>query len=44
MIQELIKTAFENGINMIDTAEAYAKGNSEVELYAYSVTTAVFRS
>ncbi|TCD60551.1 hypothetical protein EIP91_009867 [Steccherinum ochraceum] len=31
-VKELIKTAFENGINMIDTAEAYAKGNSEVEI------------
>ncbi|KAH8101016.1 NADP-dependent oxidoreductase domain-containing protein [Cristinia sonorae] len=31
-VKDLIKTAFENGINMIDTAEAYAKGNSEIEI------------
>ncbi|THH32225.1 hypothetical protein EUX98_g1927 [Antrodiella citrinella] len=31
-LTDLIKTAFDNGINMIDTAEGYAKGNSEVEI------------
>jgi voltage-dependent potassium channel beta subunit len=30
--KEIIQTAFENGINMFDTAEAYAKGQSEVEM------------
>ncbi|KAJ7673913.1 NADP-dependent oxidoreductase domain-containing protein [Mycena polygramma] len=29
---ELIRTAFENGINTFDTAETYAEGKSEVEL------------
>ena len=28
-----MKTAFENGINMIDTAEAYSGGRCEEELY-----------
>lgn len=28
-----MKTAFDNGINMFDVAEAYAKGKSEIELY-----------
>ncbi|KAI0080920.1 Aldo/keto reductase [Panus rudis PR-1116 ss-1] len=31
-VKDLIKTAFENGINMFDTAEAYAQGNSEREM------------
>ncbi|KAJ7171295.1 NADP-dependent oxidoreductase domain-containing protein [Mycena filopes] len=31
-VKEIIQTAFENGINMFDTAEAYAKGKSEVEM------------
>jgi len=31
-VKEIIKVAFENGINMFDTAEAYAKGQSEVEM------------
>ena len=31
-VVEIIKTAFENGINMIDTAEAYAKGESEKQM------------
>ncbi|KAF7309123.1 putative voltage-gated potassium channel subunit beta [Mycena kentingensis (nom. inval.)] len=31
-VKEIIKTAFENGINMFDTAEAYAKGKSEIEM------------
>ncbi|EMD33895.1 hypothetical protein CERSUDRAFT_86670 [Gelatoporia subvermispora B] len=31
-VKDIIKTAFENGINMFDTAEAYAKGQSEVEM------------
>ncbi|KAG7100214.1 hypothetical protein E1B28_001989 [Marasmius oreades] len=30
--KEIIKTAFENGINMFDTAEAYNKGECEKEL------------
>ncbi|KAJ7606660.1 NADP-dependent oxidoreductase domain-containing protein [Roridomyces roridus] len=30
--KEIIKTAFENGINMFDTAEDYAKGKSELEM------------
>jgi len=29
-VTEIIKVAFENGINMFDTAEAYAKGQSEI--------------
>ncbi|TCD71136.1 hypothetical protein EIP91_012084 [Steccherinum ochraceum] len=33
-VKDIIKVAFENGINMFDTAEAYAKGNSEIEMYA----------
>ncbi|KIP10534.1 hypothetical protein PHLGIDRAFT_85056 [Phlebiopsis gigantea 11061_1 CR5-6] len=28
-VKDIIKVAFENGINMIDTAEAYARGESE---------------
>jgi voltage-dependent potassium channel beta subunit len=31
-VKEIIKVAFENGINMIDTAEAYAGGKSEQEI------------
>ncbi|KAJ7743589.1 NADP-dependent oxidoreductase domain-containing protein [Mycena metata] len=31
-VKEIIQTAFENGINMFDTAEAYAKGQSEIEM------------
>ncbi|KAK0213431.1 NADP-dependent oxidoreductase domain-containing protein, partial [Desarmillaria ectypa] len=31
-IKNIIKTAFDSGINMIDTAEGYAKGQSEVEI------------
>lgn len=30
--QEIIKTAWENGINMFDTAEVYAQGKSEEEM------------
>ncbi|KIY66016.1 voltage-gated potassium channel beta-2 subunit [Cylindrobasidium torrendii FP15055 ss-10] len=30
--KEIIKTAFENGINMFDTAEVYEKGKSELEM------------
>ncbi|KAF5341484.1 hypothetical protein D9758_013936 [Tetrapyrgos nigripes] len=29
---EIIKVAFENGINMFDTAEAYNKGESEIDM------------
>lgn len=31
-VKEIIKTAYENGINMFDTAEAYASGKSEIEM------------
>ncbi|OCH95721.1 Aldo/keto reductase [Obba rivulosa] len=31
-VKDIIKTAFENGINMFDTAEGYAKGQSEIEM------------
>jgi len=31
-VKDIVKTAFENGINMIDAAEGYAKGQSEVEI------------
>ncbi|KAK0194744.1 voltage-gated potassium channel beta-2 subunit [Armillaria mellea] len=31
-VKDIIKIAFDNGINMIDTAEGYAKGQSEVEI------------
>ncbi|TFK45420.1 Aldo/keto reductase [Heliocybe sulcata] len=31
-VKEIIKIAYENGINMFDTAEAYAKGKSEIEM------------
>ncbi|PPQ96794.1 hypothetical protein CVT26_006208 [Gymnopilus dilepis] len=31
-VKDIIKTAFETGINMIDTAEAYADGKSEEEI------------
>jgi voltage-dependent potassium channel beta subunit len=31
-VKEIIKVAFENGINMFDTAEGYAKGKSEEEM------------
>lgn len=31
--QDIIKVAFDNGINMFDTAEAYAGGKSELEMY-----------
>jgi len=31
-VKEIIKTAFDAGINMFDTAEAYAKGKSELEM------------
>jgi len=31
-VKEIIKVAFENGINMFDTAEAYAGGKSELEM------------
>jgi len=30
--KQIVKTAFEAGINMFDTAEGYAKGQSEIEL------------
>ncbi|CAA7264933.1 unnamed protein product [Cyclocybe aegerita] len=31
-VKEIVKTAFENGINMIDTAEVYSAGKSEEEI------------
>ncbi|KIJ11346.1 hypothetical protein PAXINDRAFT_15742 [Paxillus involutus ATCC 200175] len=31
-VKKIIKVAYENGINMFDTAEGYAKGRSEVEM------------
>ncbi|OAX38953.1 Aldo/keto reductase [Rhizopogon vinicolor AM-OR11-026] len=31
-VKDIIKIAFDNGINMFDTAEAYAKGKSELEM------------
>ncbi|KAF9528126.1 voltage-gated potassium channel beta-2 subunit [Crepidotus variabilis] len=31
-VKEIIQTAFENGINMFDTAEGYEKGKSELEM------------
>ncbi|KDR85950.1 hypothetical protein GALMADRAFT_219011 [Galerina marginata CBS 339.88] len=31
-VKEIIKVAFENGINMFDTAEGYAEGKSEEEM------------
>lgn len=31
-VKEIIKTAFENGINMFDEAENYADGQSEIEM------------
>lgn len=31
-VADIIKLAFENGINMIDTAEGYAQGKSELEI------------
>ena len=34
-VKDIIKTAFDNGINMFDTAEAYASGKSEEEMCAF---------
>ncbi|KJA28304.1 hypothetical protein HYPSUDRAFT_197203 [Hypholoma sublateritium FD-334 SS-4] len=31
-VKDIIKTAFDNGINMIDTAEVYSNGQSEIEI------------
>ncbi|KAG6380551.1 NADP-dependent oxidoreductase domain-containing protein [Boletus reticuloceps] len=31
-VKDIIKVAYEHGINMFDTAEGYAKGHSEVEM------------
>ena len=31
-LQEIMKTAWDNGINMFDCAESYAGGQSEVEM------------
>lgn len=37
-VQDIIKTAFDAGINMFDTAEAYAGGKSEIEMYVKNGT------
>ena len=37
--QDIIKTAYDAGINMFDTAEGYAKGKSEEEMYAPPLVT-----
>lgn len=34
--QAIVKTAFDNGINMFDTAETYANGQSEIELSVFT--------
>ncbi|KAG5644968.1 hypothetical protein DXG03_007340 [Asterophora parasitica] len=31
-VKEIVKTAFDNGINMFDTAEEYSGGKSELEM------------
>jgi aryl-alcohol dehydrogenase-like predicted oxidoreductase len=31
-VKEIMQTAFENGINMFDTAEGYAAGQSEIDM------------
>lgn len=31
--QDIIQVAFDNGINMFDTAEGYNKGQSEIAMY-----------
>jgi aryl-alcohol dehydrogenase-like predicted oxidoreductase len=36
-MQEIVKTAFDNGINMIDTAEIYANGKSEEEMCGLTI-------
>ena len=41
--QDIIKIAFENGINYFDTAEAYAKGKSEEEMCVRVLTSCVVR-
>jgi aryl-alcohol dehydrogenase-like predicted oxidoreductase len=32
-IQDLIQKAWDHGVNMIDTAECYDNGKSELEMY-----------
>ena len=32
-VKEIVKVAYENGINMFDTAEGYNKGESEIAMY-----------
>ena len=32
-VQDIIKTAWDNGINTFDCAESYAAGQSEIEMY-----------
>ena len=36
-VKEIVQKAWENGINFIDTAEAYAQGNSEREMCVSSL-------
>ena len=36
-LQEMVKLAFENGINMFDTAEGYGRGRSEAEVCVTSI-------
>jgi aryl-alcohol dehydrogenase-like predicted oxidoreductase len=31
-VKDIIKTAFDHGVNMFDTAETYEKGQSEREM------------
>jgi hypothetical protein len=33
-VREIMQVAYDNGINMFDTAEGYAAGESELEMYA----------
>lgn len=32
LYQEILKTAFENGINMFDVAESYGDGQCEIDM------------
>ena len=38
-LQEIIKIAFENGINFFDTAEGYESGECEKEMYVPSASS-----
>lgn len=35
-LKEIIKTAWDNGINMIDCAESYSGGENEISVYVSS--------